>query len=127
MKIRMMCIAIFSVSSLVAQENTLMKFDTPEKLPAHINSTNGEEGLPLVTADGNTLFFIRSFHPENTGGSKAGQDIWYSEKNTDGSWAPASNKLNELNNIDNNAVVGISPNGYTVYLHNVYLNNKSEY
>lgn len=91
----------------------------PEKLPQTINS-NVEEGLPMLSPDGKTLYFVRTFHKNNVGGVAGGQDIWYSTRKN-GRWTSAKNDLEKLNTEDNNAVTGISNDGSTMYLHGTYL------
>ncbi|ELR72037.1 outer membrane protein, porin F precursor [Fulvivirga imtechensis AK7] len=78
-----------------------------------------EESNPMLTNDGRTLYFVRTFSEENMGGKLAGQDIWYSRLKEDSTWSTASN-LTSLNTIDNNLVVGISENSDTLYLLNSY-------
>ncbi len=45
-----------------------------------VNSEFRENG-PLVTLDGQTMFFSRSLHPDNVGGESDFEDIWYSQWN----------------------------------------------
>lgn len=97
-----------------------LEFDEAEQMPDVVNSGLSEESMPLVSKDGNTMYFVRSFHPENSGGVNGGHDIWYSTKNEDGTWSPASNNLGSLNNKTNNAVAGVSEDGSTIYLINTY-------
>jgi OmpA-OmpF porin, OOP family len=101
---------------LSAQE---LEFDAPVKLPETINS-EAEESQPIVTNDGQKLFFNRTFHEKNEGGKFAGHDIWISVKDENGNWTDASNKLGKLNNKRNNAVVGISADGQRIYLLDTY-------
>ena len=69
-----------------------MQFEEPERLSFKINS-GAEESMPVLTPDGNTLYFARIFHNGNTGGALAGQDIWYSTKDKDNNWSKAKNDL----------------------------------
>ncbi len=94
-------------------------FGTPVRLNDNINSPS-EESMPLLSPDGNELFFVRTFYAENTGGKLSGQDIWVSVKNTNGEWSPATNNLPFLNNTQNNAVIGFSKDKKTLYLLNSY-------
>lgn len=105
------------ILSLQAQE---LKFDAPEQMSDAVNSSLSEESMPLLSKDGKTMYFVRSFHPDNQGGVNGGHDIWYSTKNDDGTWTPASNNLGNLNNKTNNAVAGVSEDGTTIYLINTY-------
>jgi len=85
-----------------------------------INSPYDEQA-PVLSSDGNTLYFTRSKHPENTGGKKDPGDIWYSEKTTNGGWSIPKNIGVPLNNSQYNAVVGID--GNVIYLIGHYLPN----
>ena len=106
-------------------------YDEPARLPGTINST-AEENLPLLSADGQSLFFNRTFHNGNVGGAFAGQDIWMSTLNPDSSWTMATNdfpshSVEFLNDEYNNACVGISKNSDTVYLLNKYHHHNKKY
>lgn len=90
----------------------------PTQLGDSINSKS-EEANPLLSPDGNTLFFVRTFADNNVGGKLAGQDIWYSERKNDNSWTFAKN-LSELNNESNNVVIGFSQHDSLIYLLNTY-------
>ncbi|HET8855090.1 MAG TPA: OmpA family protein [Salinimicrobium sp.] len=79
-----------------------------------------DELNPVFTPDGNSLFFTRRRHPENTGGRKDPGDIWLSKKDDAGNWAPAVNAGENLNNGYFNSVAGFSPDGNTIYLQHHY-------
>jgi len=102
---------ILSVYSLLAQE---MRFTDPIALDSLINS-EAEESLPIASSSGDTLFFVRSFYKKNKGGKFAGSDIWMSIKE-EGNWSEPTNDLGPINNKKNNAVIGISDDGRTIYL-----------
>lgn len=89
-----------------------------EKLNSTVNS-DAEEGQPILSPSGDSLFFFREAYKDNTGGRNAGHDIWYSSKE-DGQWKEAKNDFGPLNNGDNNAVVGINSDGNRLYLINSY-------
>ncbi|AHM60973.1 OmpA/MotB domain-containing protein [Flammeovirgaceae bacterium 311] len=99
-------------------------FEIPKKLPEGINS-DVEETMPVLSQDGKMLFFVRVLHPENTGGRLSGHDIWYANRNEDGSWQSPKNSILSLNNKGNNAVLGFSEEGNRVYLLNQYGNGPS--
>ena len=109
------CIAALNT---YAQE---LQFSDPVKLGTTIN-TEDEELAPMLSPDGNTLYFSRAFHSKNTGGKYAGTDIWISHKDANGNWTPAVNAGKPWNNKRSNAVIGISADGNTVYLSNAYTN-----
>lgn len=121
MKRLILCVLIFSAAlEASAQE---LQFSQPVKLSSAIN-TEDEELAPMLSPDGQTLYFSRAFHNKNTGGKYAGTDIWISRKDADGNWTPAVNAGKPWNTKRSNAVIGISADGATVYLTNAY-NNKS--
>ena len=76
-----------------------------------------EELKPLLSPDGNTLFFSRRNHPGNVGGEKDAEDIWFSEKNVNtGEWTTAENVGAPLNNVGPNYISSITPDGNTMLL-----------
>ncbi len=113
-------VVVCTINLMYAQAQPVPRFENPEKMPGEVNSGAAEESLPLMSNDGSIMFFVRSFHPDNTGGVKGGHDIWYCRKNDDGTWTEASNDLGPLNSKGNNAVAGISEDGNTIYLVNTY-------
>jgi hypothetical protein len=88
-------------------------FSAPEKLPANVN-TDYEETSPLLAPDGRTLYFSRLLYPENEGGTFAGSDIWVSSADRQNTWTKAS--APRLNDKGNNAVIGLSSDGQSVYI-----------
>lgn len=87
-------------------------------LPDFINSTF-EESAPMVSADGNILYFTRRRHPQNFGFDKAG-DIWVSKRNANGGWSRPVNAGAPLNNIYPNSVVALDPGNHIIYLQDAY-------
>ncbi|WP_176223678.1 OmpA family protein [Marivirga sericea] len=70
---------------------------------------------PVLSADENTLYFTKKNNPENAGGEKDQGDIWYSEK-VNGSWTKAQRLKGPVNNLNFNAVIGITPDDYIMYV-----------
>ncbi|HLP13546.1 MAG TPA: OmpA family protein [Flavobacteriales bacterium] len=95
-------------------------FTDPEKLPKYINS-EAEEVFLLFSRDSSTLYFVRANHPENEGYKKNpnDQDIWYTRKDKTGKYEDAKD-FHQFNNAMNNGVVGMSLDGNTIYLLDVY-------
>ena len=89
-----------------------------ENMGANINSVYNEI-CPVVSPDGKKLYFTRWKHPDNLGRDK-NQDIWISKLKDDNSWSKAELFSRPINNEENNAVCGISLNGKTILLNNVY-------
>lgn len=94
------------------------QFGEPRRLPNEINS-NSEELSPLMSPDGLTLYFVRVLDDRNKGGKVSGMDIWVTHRQASGKWGLATNDT-DWNNRDNNAVIGLSGDGKTVYLLNAY-------
>lgn len=85
-----------------------------------INSAADESGL-LLSPDGNTLYFVRSFYEGNIGGAKGSQDIYFSTKKAEGQWTLATNIGPPLNDEFHNAVCGVSRDGKKLYLNAIKL------
>jgi outer membrane protein OmpA-like peptidoglycan-associated protein len=100
-------------------------FTEPEKLPKYVNSES-EEVFLLFSRDSSTLYFVRQGHPENEGHKKNpdDQDIWFTRKDKTNKYEDSKN-AHEFNNEQNNAVVGMSLDGNSIYLLDVYNNRKS--
>lgn len=89
-----------------------------ENLGTGINSKFNEI-CPVVSPDGKRLYFTRWKHPDNLGAMK-NQDIWVAQLGDKNKWEKATLFPAPINNEENNAVCGISPNGKTMLLNNVY-------
>ena len=91
-------------------------------------NTEYKELNPLLSPDGKTLYFSRQNHPQNIGGVKDKEDIWYSELDSAGRWQLARN-LGALNNDGPNfvnTIKAVTPDGKSaimVLLGNKYLDN----
>lgn len=107
--------------ALWSQSIDTPRFSTPVKMGLEVNS-NAEELMPLLSPDGNTLYFARFLHEQNTGGKKSGHDIWVSRKNGM-DWGQANNYAT-LNTTLGDAVVGIGASNRKLYLLND--NSKNE-
>jgi len=94
----------------------------PINLGENIN-TIYDEDAPMISPDGKTIYFDRKNHPDNIGGYKDVDDIWYSVKDAEGNWRPAKNIGEPLNNKYNNFVQSITPDGNALLLANAYLKN----
>ncbi len=97
-----------------------------EVLDKNVNSDVNELN-PILSPDGKTLYFSRSNHPDNKGGSKDKEDIWYSELGADGKWQLAKNMKQFNNDYPNfiNTVSAVTPDGKSVImiLGNKYLDD----
>ena len=88
----------------------------PVALDSNVNSEYNEL-KPLLSPDGNTLYFSRQNHPENTGGIADDEDIWFSLRDsTTGNWTLAQNIGRPLNNRGPNFISSISQDGQSMLL-----------
>src|SRR5688572_29766375 len=102
--VRVVLFVVFMMTTTAAISQYL-DFMEPQKLPAAINSED-EEIMPLLSSDGNTLFFGRILHAGNVGGRFSGSDVWTSVK-TNGTWTKARNTDYPFNTKENNGVIGL--------------------
>ncbi len=105
----------FSTTCLFAQ---LPKYESRTALSDSVNAKE-DESAALLSPDGNTLYFVRSFYKDNVGGSAGNQDIYFSRKKQDGTWSMAQNIGAPLNDEFHNSVCGISRDGKKLYLNNI--------
>ena len=80
-------------------------------------SSNNEESMPFPYLNGTKMYFVRTIIVGSMKQRMTGQDIWSSEFDGD-SWASPSNLFDEANDNGNNAVIGVSNDGNTLYLFN---------
>ncbi len=97
-----------------------------EALDENVN-TDVSELNPLLSPDGKTLYFSRKNHPENVGGEKDIEDIWYSELDSTGHWQLAKNmrQFNTAGPNFINTISSVTPDGRSaiILLGNKYLPN----
>lgn len=81
-------------------------------------NTTSIEIVPLVSADGTTLYFDRKFDSANVGGVKDQDDIYFSMLQPDGTWSPARNIGPPLNTSGSDVLFWVSSDGNTALVHN---------
>ncbi len=113
----------FLFSSMIGQSQSVrseLLFSEPEKLPKYVNS-DAEEVFLLFSRDSSTLYFVRQRHQENEGYKKNpdDEDIWYTRRDKNNIYEEAKD-MHQFNNEQNNGVVGMSLDGNTIYLLDVY-------
>jgi outer membrane protein OmpA-like peptidoglycan-associated protein len=79
-----------------------------------VNSGYDEQN-PVVSPDGETLYFTIAKHPQNYGGKNDLGDIWISFKR-EGQWQKPIHAGNVINDSNYNGVAGFSPSGDTLFL-----------
>lgn len=86
-----------------------------ENLGFRVNSKHSELG-PKISADGKTLYFLRTGHPSNLGirTDSNDHDVWVSAQDETGNWAEAVNIGRPINNEKNNWPISISPDEQTM-------------
>lgn len=92
--------------------------DDPVNLGANINSPT-DELAPLISPDGQLLYYTRQNHPDNLG-DKGNQDVWCAKLGEDGQFLPAENIGAPINNERNNSICSVTPDGQTLLVLNVY-------
>lgn len=80
------------------------------KMDKNVN-TFRHEAAPVISPDGNTLYFFVQNHPENTMGKDDTQDIWMSKKDASGSWSLAQHLGSPFNIHRSNQMFTILPDG----------------
>ncbi len=87
-------------------------------LPTSVNSSYAEI-LPRLDPKSDRLYFCRKNHPENFG-FKPNDDIWYVDRESDGSWGLPKNMGWPLNDENHNYVCTVSEDGELLTLGNGY-------
>ena len=80
------------------------------KMDKNVNTFH-HEAAPVISPDGNTLYFFVQDHPENTQGKDDTQDIWVSKKDANGVWGKAEHLRNPFNIHRSNQVFTVFPDG----------------
>lgn len=111
-------------SAVFAQINLIPNAETAyvrTKMGSQINSQYFE-GQPIVSPDGKYLFIYRAGHPQNFNyaNNNKDEDIWYAELQKNGQFGEVKNIGKPLNLGYNNAVLGISGDGNTLFLYDQY-------
>ena len=92
------------------------EFEKPQKLNA-LNMEEAEESMPVPFLDGENMYFVRTFVEGNMKQRSEGQEIYQSVRTEEG-WASPQKVFNDLNDNGNNAVIGSSKDGNTIYVFN---------
>jgi outer membrane protein OmpA-like peptidoglycan-associated protein len=105
------CLSVFfivigftALSQQVSPRFELVKMDKTVNTFHH-------EAAPIVSPEGNTLYFFVQDHPENTMGKDDTQDIWMSQKDANGVWGTAQHLRSPFNMHRSNQVFTILPDG----------------
>lgn len=79
-----------------------------------------DEQNPLLSPDGQRLYFTRAHHPQNTDGERDPGDIWFSVQQPDGTWSLPQHGGNIINTKGWNGIIGFNEAGTIMYLHHHY-------
>lgn len=109
---------IFAVAFTFSATAQHYSFEPAEKIASLSSSL--EESCPLLSPDGQTLYFTR-FDPLATGGKLVGSDIWMSRNNGQDQWGEAIPLPKTLNNKKHNVAIGFDQTGRRMYLLNSYI------
>ncbi|MDW7695229.1 OmpA family protein [Flammeovirgaceae bacterium SG7u.111] len=114
-------IAVFAVILMTLLQAKRVNDFAPENLGPNVNSEY-EDRSPRISPDGNTLYFARNNHPQNPYFSQVDvtQNIWVSEKNSEGEWGEAQLMTNVLNNGPVSFVTSVQPDGNTLLVGGVF-------
>lgn len=88
--------------------------DKPVSLGKGVNSKY-DEMTPVISPNGNMIYFSRKKSPQNVGGPQDVQDVYVSSIK-DGIWQTAQNVNTPINNFAPNAVYSVTPDGNTLLL-----------
>ena len=86
-------------------------------------NTRYVETHPVISPNGRTLYFARESNPDNVGGGRDPQDVFYSTllSGKTKSWSPAKNIGPPVNTPDDpNGIASVSANGQSAILINIY-------
>lgn len=111
MRVRFTLVLLLILPSLAAQVLPTNSFQL-------INSSNDEQN-PVISPDGETLYFTISNHPLNIGGKKDPGDIWFSRWMGE-QWSAPIHGGALLNDRAYNAVIGVSLKGDQLFLYGHY-------
>ncbi|MBU0764249.1 MAG: hypothetical protein KJ607_05390 [Bacteroidetes bacterium] len=85
-------------------------------------NTEWNEIMPVISTDGNTLYFDVKDDPANIG-EYDNDDIWYAVRAAGGKWKKRINAEAPLNNNEHNFVISIAPDNNTLLLYGQYTSN----
>lgn len=103
----------------LTQEYLRMEKAQVKRNLGHFINSKFDENKPVISPDGNLIYFGRRFYPGNIGGRNDIQDIYFSQK-MNGEWSEPRNLDQPINNRNPNGVTSISADGNRIYLINEY-------
>lgn len=101
---------------------TTLAFAQPSDRRLSLVNSSLDEQNPLLSPDGQTLYFTISNHERNVGGKKDLGDIWFSTLTPNG-WGAPVHGGSLINNTLHNTVAGFSADGTQLFLMGHYASN----
>jgi OOP family OmpA-OmpF porin len=109
MRISLLCFFLAVIHLSTSAQHSFLRYELV-KMDKTIN-TFRQEGAPVISPDGNTLYFFVMNHPENTMGKDDTQDIWVSKKDASGAWGVAQHLGSPFNIHHSNQVLTVFSDG----------------
>ena len=111
---------------LIQQKENIITSSTIIKVEnmGSLVNTQLSELRPTISADGNLLFFIRENHPHNTNYNTVpnSQDIWFTMRDSSGTWSKAVHLGYPLNTTYYKSVFWISPDNNRIMIRGAFIN-----
>lgn len=115
----LLCVALLSTEHVYAQGNSAQKNVRRKIQKANLGQVNSvySELSPIISPDGNLLFFtMGTGHPDNMGTERL-QDCYVARQET-GGWSKPVNLGAPINSVGNDAISGVSPDGSILFVKN---------
>jgi len=109
MRISLLIFSLAIVNFCTTAQQVPLRYELV-KMDKNVN-TFRHEAAPVISPDGNTLYFFVQNHPENTMGKEDTQDIWMSKKDANGVWSLAQHLGSPFNLHRSNQVFTVFPDG----------------
>ncbi len=98
------------------KKRNVYKWSELTNLGPNINGPQSWEAQPSISADGNTLYFASARGDSYQNGSgQHSMDLYYSERQEDGSWGPAKNMGGPINSGDHEKAPFMHSDSRTLY------------
>ncbi|HTE32835.1 MAG TPA: OmpA family protein [Chryseolinea sp.] len=109
MRIALLVVFLAFSNLITVAQQILTRYELV-RMDKNIN-TFRHEAAPVISPDGNVLYFFVQNHPENTMGKEDTQDIWVSKRDESGAWTLAQHLGSPFNIHRSNQVFTILPDG----------------
>ncbi len=108
-------LALLGGASAAEQPSVRCRIRLPEQFNEHQPTI-----LPLLSPDGKRLYVDRKHHPQNTGGARDPDEIWYAERLPTGEWSELRNLGPPLNTPGSDVLCALSPDGSEALVFGLY-------